>query len=74
MSKRTWRTIRTILILIVLLVVITWLYTYFNGGDTEKTLTDYAKKEGLYLVIGAIFLTLVLYVLSRVFRIRFWRS
>lgn len=74
MSKRIWRTIRTILILVVLLVLITWIYTYFNGGDTEKTLIDYAKKEGLYLVIGAIFVTLILYILNRVFRIRFFRG
>ena len=73
MSKRTWKTIRTILILILLLVLITWVYTYFNGGDTEKTLMDYAKKEGLYLVIGAIFVSLILYILSRVFRIKFGR-
>lgn len=73
MSKRTWRTIKTIVILIILLVLITWLYTYFNGGYTEKTLIDYAKKEGLYLVIGAIFVTLVLYLLSNIFKLRFKR-
>ena len=71
MSKRTWRTIRTILILVVLLVLITWIYTYFNGGDTEKTLINFAKNQGLYLLIGTIFVTLILYVLSRIFRVRF---
>ena len=74
MSRKTFRTFRTIVILLILLISVIYLYVYFNGGDMKKTFIDFAKKQGLYMVMSVIFLTLTLYVLNRIFKIRFWRS